>query len=80
MYFEIYDTETRNLLIDTKKLAESLAVVRATVGKHEPAANMTWALVEDDEADPGSGRPIATGEAPARPAAKSRAVVAQSHD
>ncbi len=47
MYYEIYDTETRNLLVDTRTLAKALAVVRATVEKHGPAAVATWLLVMD---------------------------------
>lgn len=66
MYFEIYDTETRNLLVDTQTLAEALAVVRATVGKHGPAAVATWMLVEDDDTGMDGGRSIATGEDLAR--------------
>jgi hypothetical protein len=80
MYFEIYDTETRNLLVDTETLAEALAIVRATVGKHGLASVATWMLVEDNAADSESGRLIATGDALARLAAKSQATVAPHHD
>jgi len=80
MYFEIYDTETRNLLVDTQTLAEALAIVRATVGKHGAASVATWMLVEDDAADSESGRPIATGDALARLATKPQAVATRSHD
>ncbi len=80
MYFEIYDTETRNLLVDTQTLAEALAVVRATVGKHGPAAVATWMLIEDDGAGTEGGRPVATGDALARLATKPQAVATRSHD
>jgi len=80
MYFEIYDTETRNLLLDAETLAEALAVVRATVGKHGPAAVSTWMLIEDDVASTEGGRKIAAGEALAQLATKSRAAATRSHD
>ncbi len=80
MYFEIYDTETRNLLADTQTLAEALAIVRATVGKHGSNAVATWMLVEDDTTDSESGRPIATGDALARLATKPEAAAIRRHD
>ncbi len=80
MHFEIYDTETRNLLVDTETLAEALAIVRATVGKHGPAAVATWMLVEDAETSTEGGRPIAEGEDLARLATKPQAAAARSHD
>ncbi|MGI8691191.1 MAG: hypothetical protein ACR2M3_21635 [Thermomicrobiales bacterium] len=80
MYFEVYDTETRNLLVDTQTLSEALAIVRATVGKHGPATVATWTLVEDDAADSESGRPIATGDVLARLAVNQQATAIRSHD
>lgn len=80
MYFEIYDTGTRNLLVNTQTLAEALAIVRATVGKHGPAAVATWMLVEDDDTGTEGGRPIATGDALARLATKPEATAIRSHD
>lgn len=80
MPFEIYDTETRNLLVDTEILAEALAIVRATVGKHGPAAVATWMLVEDAEISTEGGRPIVGGEDLARLATKPQAAAARSHD
>jgi hypothetical protein len=80
MYYEIYDSETRNLLVDTETLAEALAVVRATVGKHGPEAVANWMLVEDNDTNAGGGRPIATGNALAQLATKPRTTLAPSHD
>jgi hypothetical protein len=79
MYYEIYDTETRNLLLDTQTLTEALTIVRATIAKHGSAAIATWMLVEDDEADSESGRSIATGEALVRLATKPQ-MAAPQHD
>ncbi len=76
----MYDTETRNLLLDADTIAEALPIVRATVGKHGPEDVATWMLVEDDDASAAGGRPIATGEALARLAMQPRATVAPSHD
>ena len=80
MYFEIYDTETRNLLVDADTLAEALAVVQATVGKHGSGAVATWMLVEDGEAGTEGGQPIATGEALVRLATNPPATAARNHD
>jgi hypothetical protein len=80
MYYEIYDSETRNLLMDTETVAEALAIVRATVGKHGPEAVAHWILVEGGDAHAEGGRPIATGDALARLAAKPRTTLARSHD
>ncbi len=80
MYYEIYDTETRNLLLDTETLTEALIIVRATVAKHRPVAVATWMHVEDDEANTTSGRTIATGEALVRLATKPQMTAAPRHD
>ena len=80
MYFEIYDTETRNVLVDVGTVAEALAVVRATVGKYGSQAVATWLLVEDGDADVEGGRPIAAGEALTRLAMQPRATAVRSHD
>ncbi len=80
MYYEIYDTETRNLLLDTETLTEALTIVRATVAKPGPVAIATWMLVEDDEANTTSGRTIATGEALVRLATKPQMTAAPRHD
>jgi len=80
VFFEIYDTETRNLLVDTQTLSEALAIVRATVEKHGPSAIATWLLAEDDEASPMGGRPIATGQALTQLAMQPRVTASPGHD
>ena len=80
MCFEIYDIETRTLLVDTEMLAEALGIVRATVEKHGPSSIATWMFVEDDEAKPKGGRPIATGEALVRLAMQPQVAVSPGND
>jgi hypothetical protein len=79
-FHEVYDTQTRNLLLDTETLAEALAIVRATVSKHGPESVATWLLVEDDDTDAGNGRRIASGDDLARLATATARETATPHD
>jgi hypothetical protein len=80
LYYEIYDTQTRNLLIDAGTLAEVLDVVRAMVRERRAAAVETWLLIEDDDTDPEKGRRIADGEDLARLAMTATQELATPHD
>jgi hypothetical protein len=80
MFYEIYDTQTRNLLLDTETLTEALAIVRATVAKHGSGSVATWLLVEDDDTDAGNGRRIASGDELARLAVETVQEAATPHD
>ena len=58
----IEQAQLRKAFLAAETLAEALAVVRATVGQHGPAAVSTWMLIEDDIANADGGRTIAAGE------------------
>ncbi len=80
IFYEIYDTQTRNLLLDTEAMAEALAIVRATVHQHGTESVATWLLVEDDDTDAGNGHWIAVGEDLARLATEAKQEAATPHD
>lgn len=51
MIFELWDTETRNIVNAWESEAEALAEVRASVDAFGPAYVETWVLLRDDDPD-----------------------------
>ncbi len=80
MYYQIYGTQTWDLLLDAETLTEAPEIVRATIGTRGVEAVTTWLPIEDDESDAGHGRRIAAGEELARLAAHTPSEASVSHD
>ena len=58
-HFELWDTDTRNLMATFTTEAEALTVVRNAICADGPAAVSTWALGWEDSR--GRGKQIAAG-------------------
>ena len=63
MWYEIWDTETRNIIMWHDSEAEVLAVVAATIEAQGREAVATWLLVREDGTESENDRNIAGGDA-----------------
>ena len=62
-YYELWDSETGNLVTASASRAEVLAYVRRMMIAHGPGVVEPWGLLWDDDADERAGGLVAEGSA-----------------